>query len=61
MKATQIGRQGPKMPLQEPEVKQPCIVCQKPVSAWYGRWGTSGTCSKKCEEIQESKNRYVAG
>jgi len=56
MKATTV-----KTPPQEIQAKEPCIVCQKLVSAWYGRWGSSGTCSKKCEEVQESKSHYVAG
>ena len=51
MKATTV-----KTPPQEVQTKEPCIVCQKPVSAFYGRWGASGTCSKKCEQIQEAKD-----
>ena len=36
-----------------------CIVCDKPTSGWYGRWGNLGTCSKKCEQIQEAKPKYL--
>ena len=33
-----------------------CLVCRKPIKeGYYGRWEGGGTCSKKCEEIQETK------
>lgn len=35
-----------------------CIVCGKIVPYYYGRWSTHGTCSKKCEEIEEAKPKY---
>lgn len=35
-----------------------CVVCQKPTQGWYGRWGNLGTCSKKCELIQEAIPKY---
>jgi len=52
MKASQVK------PPPEVVVKQPCIMCGKPVEAFYGRWGTSGTCSKKCEQEQEKKPKF---
>jgi len=36
-----------------------CIICQKPTSGWYGRWGNLGTCSKKCELVQEDLPKYL--
>ena len=36
-----------------------CIVCEKPTSGWYGRWGNHGTCSKKCEVVQEAIPKYL--
>lgn len=35
-----------------------CVICQKPTSGWYGRWGNLGTCSKKCELVQEALPKY---
>lgn len=35
-----------------------CCICDKPVQGYYGRWGNGGTCSKKCEQIQEAKPKY---
>lgn len=35
-----------------------CIICEKPARGWYGRWGDLGSCSKKCEAIQETKPKY---
>ena len=32
-----------------------CMICTKPMQGVYGHWGKSGTCSKKCEKIQEIK------
>jgi hypothetical protein len=32
-----------------------CMVCGKPVQAFYGAWGTTGTCSRKCEDTQEAR------
>lgn len=36
-----------------------CCICEKPVMGWYGAWnGIGGTCSKKCEQVQEAKPKY---
>lgn len=35
-----------------------CIVCEKQTRGWYGRWGNLGTCSKKCEQVQEAIPKY---
>lgn len=59
MKANQIGRQGPKMPLQEVQPKEPCIVCQKPVSAPYGVFREGWVCSRKCNDYFEKENRIL--
>lgn len=32
-----------------------CVVCEKQISQFYGRWGSGGSCSRKCELIQEEK------
>ena len=32
-----------------------CMICEKPVHAFYGRWQFTGTCSKKCEVEQRNK------
>lgn len=32
-----------------------CMICNKPVDGFYGRWGMTGTCSRACEAIQEQK------
>lgn len=35
-----------------------CMVCGKNVTQVYGRWNeVGGTCSKKCETVQEQKPR----
>lgn len=35
---------------------KPCCICNKAITdGYYGRWGDSGTCSKKCEQQQEKK------
>lgn len=53
-----------KQPLRNPVIpegsvpKRHCMVCQKAVEGWYGAWGDSGTCSKKCEQDQASKPLY---
>lgn len=52
MKANQVKAPPEKV------VLQPCCVCNKPVSAFYGTWGKSGTCSKACELEQEKKARF---
>lgn len=40
-------------------VFKPCCVCNKPIlEGYYGAWGDGGTCSKKCELVQETKPRY---
>jgi len=43
---------------QETGIPKPCINCGKPYQLPYGRWGDGGTCSKKCEAIQEAKPRH---
>jgi len=35
-----------------------CMICGKPIEGFYGRWGNVGTCSRKCEVIQEGKPKY---
>lgn len=35
-----------------------CMICDKKIQGFYGAWGGGGTCSKKCEEIQEAKPKY---
>lgn len=35
-----------------------CIVCEKPCLGWYGRWENVGSCSRKCERIQEDKPKH---
>ena len=33
-----------------------CLVCGKrPQFGYYGRWGDTGTCSRKCEATQQEK------
>jgi hypothetical protein len=39
-------------------VEMPCMVCGRPVTAFYGTWGNSGTCSRKCEQEQDKKSRF---
>ena len=40
----------------EPEMEvKPCVQCGKQIANFYGRWGNAGTCSKKCEELQEKE------
>lgn len=29
-----------------------CVICNRPVKGYYGRWGNTGTCSKVCENEQ---------
>lgn len=37
-----------------------CLVCQKQVKGgWYGRHQEVGTCSKKCEQVQSQKPKYL--
>lgn len=38
--------------------KYTCMVCQKKIEGYYGAWGTSGTCSAKCEGTQAAKYPY---
>lgn len=52
MKATEA--KAPKQPV----ILEPCCVCGKKVEGFYGRWGKSGTCSKSCEQVQESKSKF---
>lgn len=52
MKAHQVVKPPEKL------VEKPCIVCNKPVTAFYGTWGQSGTCSKACELVQSKKSRF---
>ena len=36
-----------------------CVTCEKPCKGgFYGRWGNSGTCSKKCEQVEEERPKY---
>ena len=35
--------------------EKPCVICEKMVTGFYGRWGNTGTCSKKCEIEQARK------
>lgn len=35
-----------------------CLVCRKPITAFYGRWGHSGTCSRSCDDLYK-KNRKL--
>lgn len=28
-----------------------CLVCLRPITSFYGRWGRSGTCSRTCDEV----------
>jgi hypothetical protein len=35
-----------------------CMICQKDCEGWYGRWQDTGTCSKKCEQVQAAKYPY---
>lgn len=51
MKANQVRPEAVKLP------KEPCTICQKPVTSFYGRWGNSGTCSRKCEQVKEAQER----
>ena len=33
---------------------KPCCVCGKAITTgYYARWGNGGTCTAKCESIQE--------
>lgn len=37
-------------------ILKPCCACGGVVEkGYYGSWGNGGTCSKKCELVQESK------
>jgi len=40
-----------------------CMVCSKKITDhFYGRWGlTTGTCSRKCEQVQEDKPKLHGG
>lgn len=38
--------------------KRHCMFCQKACEGWYGAYAEGGTCSKKCELIQEAKPKY---
>lgn len=36
-----------------------CCVCNKPITTgFYGVWGNTGTCSRLCEKVQESKPKH---
>lgn len=35
-----------------------CMLCDKPIEGFYGRWELGGTCSKVCEAIQEAKPKF---
>jgi predicted nucleic acid-binding Zn ribbon protein len=48
MKATQVTKPT------EVQQHRTCIVCTSTIiRGYYGRWGDSGTCSRKCEKTQE--------
>lgn len=34
-------------------VQRNCMICNKEVEGFYGSWGSTGTCSRKCEQVQE--------
>ncbi len=35
---------------------KPCLQCKKTIEAgYYGRWGDSGVCSKKCNQLYGKK------
>lgn len=52
MKANEVKKQPEKV------TPQPCIICGKLVTQFYGTWGNSGTCSRKCEQQQEKDSTY---
>lgn len=36
-----------------------CCVCKKPITnGFYGVWGNTGTCSRKCEEVKENQPKH---
>ena len=40
----------------EYQPKLTCLVCNKSMEVPYGRWGDSGSCSRKCEkEIADAR------
>ena len=45
MKASQVGKQ----PVQHTH-SVTCMICGTKALGYYGRWGDSGTCSRKCEQ-----------
>lgn len=49
MKATKVKA------IESAQQKYVCVVCEKTVFNYYGRWGNTGTCSKSCEEKHEAK------
>lgn len=47
--------------LSEEQVKKllyVCMICNRPIEGFYGRWGNGGTCSRVCEKTQEGKSRH---
>ena len=38
--------------------QQLCLVCRKPLTHFYGRWGHQGTCSRSCDELYR-KNKHI--
>ncbi len=48
MKAKQVKA------LVEVKPKLNCVICNKEIEGFYGRWGKVGTCSRKCEDAQTS-------
>ena len=45
--------------VEEPKITfEPCCICGNNISQGpYGRWGTGGTCSGKCEREMQAKPR----
>ena len=32
-----------------------CMICHNPCLGYYGRWGDSGVCSSKCEDVAKER------
>ncbi len=35
-----------------------CMICNKKIQGFHGRWGTVGTCNSACERVQAAKPPY---
>jgi hypothetical protein len=35
-----------------------CLICEKEIDGYYGRWGDFGTCGRVCEGVQAAKPKY---